>query len=151
MKLTAQKIYTALTTDVTLAAYVKEFTMGACDASKLMFPFVNLGEIDEIIDPQTIGNRGSDEYTFEVRIEFGTRELTPDLAYFGDAATGVKGILDVSDDLRSLCRDNLFDGAFYRPAIITRTRIVRFTVGGDWIQLGEMAFMGRRKVRRTRP
>lgn len=151
MKTTIQKIYAALQADVALAAVIKSWSLGGINKNQLIFPFCNIGPPDMSIETYTIGNHGSDEEVYNIRIQFGTRSLMPEVAYYGDSASNVKGILEICDLAKAVCRGNLFDGAFTRPASVTRIITDMNHTSGEFIWVAEITVNGRRKVTRTRP
>lgn len=151
MRETIQKIYAAISADATLTAYVKSFSMGGLDeVTRLLFPFVNIGTIEDYIDPLTIGPTGrGNQSTFSVSVTFGIKSTIPELAYYGDDANGIKGILHMCDDLKTICAGNMFDGAFYTPALVRRVRTDYVKSSADWVWVGEIAIEGRRKEVRS--
>jgi len=133
----------------TTFSQVKQFTKGGWETTRLMFPFINIGRVEDVVTSQTIGRLGNDESVFTVYIEFGTKHLVPEIAYFGDATT--KGLLHIADDLRHFCRGRMFDGAFTRPAAVRRVRTDVINDDADWIFVGELLLEGRRKEKRLQP
>jgi hypothetical protein len=151
MRETVQKIYTAISTDAGLMSYMKEFSMGGLrEVTRLRFPFVNVGYIEDMPEAQTIGpNSRGDLSVFSISITFGTKSTIPEMAYYGDDVNSIKGILHMCDDLRTLCINNFFDGAFSQPSRVRSVRTDYLKSSADWVWVGEMIVEGRRKQLRT--
>jgi len=150
MKAVVENIYDVLSNDASLS-YIKAWRKGGTEKTELIFPFINIGPIGETVNAQSIGTRGSDESVFTVSIYFGQKSRVPELAYYGDAVTGFKGILDIADDLRDLCRANQFNCTFTRPANIIKVDTGFRLLGGEMLWMGVLTLEGRRKEQRVRP
>jgi hypothetical protein len=149
MRETVDKIYTALSTNATLTAYVNMFSKGGISRARLQWPFVNIGTIEDVpIEKTTIGPTGKGNTSnFYCMVEFGCKHTLPEMAYFGDATT--KGILHLADDLREICTDNLFDNAFLFPSTVERVMVTYIDDPAGWIWVGELTIKGRRRETRT--
>jgi hypothetical protein len=144
-------IYSVISNDATLKAYVKQFTKGGIDKNFLQYPFVNVGRIEAGIEETGIGGIGAGGYaTISVAIECATRSAVPEDAYYGNAGRGEKGILQLLDDIRALCRANTFNCTFTHPAQIVRVRTDVLSTSGEWIWVAECSLEGRRKENRVR-
>lgn len=146
-------IYSVLSADPTLAAYVKIFSKGGLKKNQMEYPFVNIGRIEiPGIEETGIGGIGAGGYTtFTVGIECGIMSQIPEDAYYGNAGRGEKGILQLLDDIRAVCRANTFNCTFTHPAQITRvTTDVGIMETGEWVWVAECTLEGRRKENRIR-
>lgn len=145
------QIYSVISTDATLAAYVRQFTKGGINKNFMEYPFINVGMIESSIEETGIGGIGAGGYnTMSVSIECATKSTIPEVAYYGDAGLGVKGILQLLDDLRALCRSNTFNCTFTIPAQIVRVRTDVLATQAEWIWVAECTLEGRRKENRIR-
>ena len=144
-------IYSVLENDATLSAYVKQFTKGGINKNFMQYPFINVGHVEMNIEETGIGGIGAGGYNImKVAIECGTKSTIPEVAFFGDAGQGVKGILQMLDDIRAVCRANTFNCTFTIPAKIIRVVTDVITVKAEWIWVAECTLEGRRKEPRLR-
>lgn len=116
---------------------------------RMVYPFVLLAEVEEIVQGATIGTQGRDFHDLTVKIAFGTQNQVPELAYYGSAET--EGILKLADDLIWICRGNTFDGAFTQPAEVQRTIFDYASVASGWLWMGQITVVGRTLERRRQP
>lgn len=138
-------IYNELSGDTTLSGYVAEFGRGFLGAVDNM-PFVQVDILSEEIEPLTIGPRGKDRHTYTFSIECGVYNLASDAALLGDDSN--KGILDLVDDIKNVCRTNKFD-VFAEPVEVTDIQYVAqndFTLRGAQITLQGVQYKKRNIV-----
>lgn len=133
----------ALRNDPALAGYVKSFSVGDEEASRKLFPFISVGNMECRVEPLTIGRGGYDRFWYTLTIHAGTRSLALEEAYAGE-----HGILQLVEDIVAVIRPNDF-GVFERmvEVIDVATAFVEDSGGTDW--RGTIPIHGWRRVQRT--
>ncbi len=146
------QIYSVLSNDPVLKAYVKVFSKGGLQKNQMESPFINVGRVDWDIEETGIGGIGAGGYKrISVDVECGTFSPIPEDAFYGNAGSGVKGILQLLDDIESVCRANTFNCTFTIPAQIRRgTTDVGIMESGEWAWVAAITIEGLRKVNRIR-
>ncbi len=153
MKTVIGNVYQTLLNNATLAAYVKEFTRGSAARPHHEFPCINVGEISENVETMTIGQGGYDKHTYTVKMQCGTSNYEGDTAYYGTAT--IKGILDLCNDIVSVCRKNLFEisgvKAFSEsfPCEINAVETVTLRYESNIVWAAEVTIRGGRRVKRS--
>jgi hypothetical protein len=116
-----ESILEELSKDEVLASYVKNFSLGDIDVSRILFPFVAVGNVDCEITPRTIGRGGSDVHRYTIEVVAGTKHTLPEIALRGDKKEK-KGIKQLCDDVVRVIRMNTYGGLFNAPPSVVRVR-----------------------------
>lgn len=108
------EVYNALKNDETLSAYVKRFDRSIGRTPGKIFPYIAVGKISCMLEPETIGRRGYIKKNYTMNIVGGTYSLVPEIAYAGKADGSSKGVLQLSADIVSAVYPGTINGTFDR-------------------------------------
>lgn len=142
-----ERILEALKGDEALASYVRNFSLGDIDVSRILFPFVAVGNVDCEITARTIGRGGSDVHRYTVEVVAGTKHTLPEIALRGDGKEK-KGIKQLCDDIVQVIRMNTYGGLFNAPPSVIRVRKGPRSGSAGTIWGGVVTFVAERMVQR---
>ncbi len=132
-------IYTAISTNATLVAYVKSFRNNT-PGVQTVFPAVWIASIRYSNAAVTHGANGRDNRSYTVEVVGAVKNMADDQAFYGTAVE--KGAIHLCEDLADLIRVNDF-GVFRSPVNITEAGVVvAQTSETGFITLARIVFTG---------
>lgn len=139
------KLREVLKDDPVLKEYVKSLTIGDMNTSRMIFPFISIGNLRYTVTPHSTAD---DLYLYSIDIMAATNSLVAEYSFEGDEEKGKKGILQLCNEIHSALHTNTLGGFVFGGLDCTSISYGKTgSSGHTW--LGIITVDAKRLVKRT--